>query len=164
MNYNVIIDKINLPQFLDAFREFVQILYIKKLNVFIDGQYHNIDKAYFNGHSKLILAPNGFIYPEFDFLEYKTDYARIGKWDNSEPKIWDSEGDDDKIRKDCLECPSRASCGLKYLYFLFDVKPEGSCVQFYQIIDFVTLHLTQLKTHKNLLELVGISENFEIKK
>jgi len=50
------------------------------------------------------------------------------------------------------------------LYFLFDEKPKGSCVQFYKIIDFVTLHLTQLKTKKNLLEWVGIDETFEIKK
>jgi MoaA/NifB/PqqE/SkfB family radical SAM enzyme len=160
--FDVIIDNINLPQFLDAFMEFVQILYVKKLNVFIDGQYHNIDKAYFNGHSKLILAPNGYIYPEFDFLEYKVEDAKIGNWKSS--TLYDDKGDEGQIPKSCLECTSRPSCGLKYLYFLFDEEPKGSCVQFYKIIDFVTLHLTQLKTKKNLLEWVGIDENFKIKK
>jgi len=52
--FETVIDKVNLEQFLDAFIQFIQILYIKKITVFIDGCYTGIDKAYFSEHNKLI--------------------------------------------------------------------------------------------------------------
>ncbi len=158
--FNVIIDQVNLPQFLDAFIQFIQILYIKKLTVFIDGCYVDIDKAYFSEHSKLILSPDGYIYPEFDFLEYKTENARIGDWKNKQ--VWKNQGDVGRVHDSCMSCEKRPSCGLKYLYHLFDILPKGSCKEFYTYMDYAIMHNAKLNEKKSILHWVGIKEDFKI--
>jgi MoaA/NifB/PqqE/SkfB family radical SAM enzyme len=159
--FEVIIDRVNLPQFLEAFLQFIQILYIKKLTVFIDGCYTEVDKAYFSEHNKLILSPDGFIYPEFDFLEYKIENARIGDWKNKQ--VWKNQGDYGRINDACLSCSKRPSCGLKYLYHLFDKEPQGSCREFYTYMDYAIMHNAKLNEKKSVLEWVGIKQDFEIK-
>ena len=158
--FDVILDRVNLSQFLEAFLQFLQILYIKKLTVFIDGCYTDVDKAYFAEHNKLILSPDGFIYPEFDFLEYKTENARIGNWKLKQ--IWRNQGDGGRIHDSCMTCEKRASCGLKYLYKLFDVQPNGSCKEFYTYMDYAIMHNAKLNQKKTVLEWVGIKSDFEI--
>jgi radical SAM protein with 4Fe4S-binding SPASM domain len=158
--FEVIIDRINLPQFLDAFLQFIQILYVKKLTVFIDGCYVDVDKAYFAEHNKLILSPDGYIYPEFDFLEYKTENARIGDWKNKQ--VWKNQGDEGRIYDSCLSCEKRPSCGLKYLYHLFDVSPGTKCKEFYTYMDYVIMHNAKLNQKKTVLEWIGIKSDFEI--
>lgn len=158
--FDVIIDKINLPQFLDAFLQLIQILYIKKLIVHIDGCYTNVDKAYFSEHNKLILSPDGYIYPEFDFLEYKTENARIGDWKNKQ--VWKNQGDYGRIYDSCLTCEKRPSCGLKYLYHLFEREPGPNCKEFYTYMDYAIMHNAKLHEKKNLLHWIGIKEDFEI--
>jgi radical SAM protein with 4Fe4S-binding SPASM domain len=159
--FTVIIDNIDLKQFLDAFLQFMQILYIKKINLYIDGCYSMLDKAYFANHNKLILSPDGFIYPEFDFLEYKVESMRTGDWKNKQ--IWRQQGDQGRISEKCLSCNKRPSCGLKYLYHLFDVEPQGKCVEFYTYLDYAIMHLSKLKDRPNVLAWVGIDENFIFK-
>jgi MoaA/NifB/PqqE/SkfB family radical SAM enzyme len=159
--FDVIIDEIDLPQFLEAFIQFIQILYIKKINVFIDGCYESIDKSYFSGHSKLILSPDGFIYPEFDFLEYKVESSRIGNWKNKQ--IWKDTGDSKKVYEICETCEKKPSCGLKYLYHLFEKNPKGNCKKFYTYMDYVIFHNHKIKEKKNLVHWIGITEDFEIK-
>ena len=158
--FDVIIDRVNLPQFLEAFLQFIQILYVKKIKVWIDGCYVDIDKAYFAEHNKLILSPDGFIYPEFDFLEYKTVNARIGNWKNKQ--IWRNQGDAGRIHDSCLSCSKRPSCGLKYLYKLFDVQPGGKCKEFYTYMDYVIFHNAKLNQKKTILDWVGIQEDFSV--
>jgi organic radical activating enzyme len=160
--FDVIIDHVNLPQFLDAFIQFLQILYIKRLTVFIDGCYTEIDKAYFAEHNKLILSPDGYIYPEFEFLEYKTHNARIGNWKTKE--VWRNLGEGGRIPDTCHGCEKQASCGLKYLYKLFDEQPKGSCKQFYTYMDYAIFHNAKLHQKKSLLEWVGIDEQFHTNK
>lgn len=161
--FDVLIDRVNLEQYFDALMQFIQILYVKKINVFIDGNYTEIDKNYFGDHSKLILAPDGYLYPEFDFLEYKLHEMRIGLWDTEHPQVWKQIGNKAKILDSCVGCPSEPSCGLKYLYKLFNETPKGACVNFYKYTDFIIRHNNQLKTKKHLLEWVGIDDTFEVK-
>jgi organic radical activating enzyme len=160
--FTVIIDDIDLYQFFEAFLQFLQILYIKKINIFIDGNYQFIDKAYFSDHSKLILGPDGFMYPEFEWLEYKVNAARTGQWDTTVPVVWKNVGDDDKIFDTCRSCSSRPSCGLKYLYKMFDEQPKGNCKTFYEIIDFSIKHISKLKEKNNLVDWVGLDESLRI--
>ena len=160
--FDVIIDRINIPQFMDAFIQFIQILYIKKLNVFVDGCYTKIDKAYFSEHHKLILGPDGYMYPEFEFLEYKIDAGRIGNWKTRQ--VWKNLGDKSRIRDGCLDCHKLHSCGLKYMYHLFDKEPEGHCKEFYTVMDYIMMHLDKLHEKKSFLEWVGINPDFEIEK
>lgn len=158
--FDVIIDRVNLPQFMDAFIQFIQILYIKRINVFVDGCYTKIDKAYFSEHHKIILGPDGHMYPEFEFLEYKIDSGRIGNWKTKQ--LWKNLGNETRVKDKCLSCPKHNSCGLKYLYQLFDEEPEGSCVQFYTVMDFVIMHLDKLHEKNTFLDWVGINTDFEI--
>lgn len=158
--FDVIIDRVNIPQFMDAFLQFIQILYIKRLNVFVDGCYTKIDKAYFSEHHKIILGPDGYMYPEFEFLEYKIDAGRIGNWKTRQ--VWKNLGNKTRIRDDCLRCHKEKSCGLKYMYHLFDREPQGSCKEFYTVMDYIMMHLDKLHQKKSILEWVGINPDFEI--
>lgn len=158
--FDVIIDRVNIPQFMDAFLQFIQILYIKRLNVFVDGCYTKIDKAYFSEHHKIILGPDGYMYPEFEFLEYKIDAGRIGNWKTRQ--VWKNLGNKTRIRDDCLNCHKEKSCGLKYMYHLFDREPEGACKEFYTVMDYIMMHLDKLHQKKSILEWVGINPDFEI--
>ena len=157
--FDVIIDRLDLKQFLGGFIEFIQILYIKKLTVFIDGNYDRIDKAYFGEHQKAVLSPDGYLYPEFDFLEYKVEDSRIGNWRTKE--LWQNKGDEGRIPDSCLGCEKRPSCGLKYLYHLFDETPKGSCKEFYTYVDYAIMHNAKLQEQKTLLHHIGIA-NVEI--
>ena len=159
--FTVLIDDIDLEQFLGAFIDFLQILYIKKLTVFIDGNYTMIDKAYFGEHQKIILSPDGYMYPEFDFLEYQMHQFRIGNWKKKE--VWEPVGDGDKILPQCHECPMKAACGLKYLYKMFDQEPKGNCKKFYKYMNFATFHLMKMKEKKSMVEWIGIKNDFEVK-
>lgn len=157
--FDVIIDDINLPQFLDSFMQFIQILYIKKIKVFIDGCYSTIDKAYFSEHTKLVLSPDGYIYPEFDFLEYKLENMRVGDWRLKQ--IWKNLGDADKILNSCLDCDKLSSCGLKYLYPIFGKSPKA-CKEFYTYLDLLIMHNAKMHDKKSMLHWVGIKEDFAV--
>ena len=159
--FTVIIDNLDLKQFLDAFIQFLQILYIKKINLYIDGCYNSLDKAYFSDHNKMILSPDGYIYPEFDFLEYKVTHMRIGNWKNKE--LYRKMGDIGRIPNSCISCEKISSCGLKYLYHLFETEPIGKCKEFYTYLDYAMMHLSKLKEKPNILSWVGIDENFIFK-
>lgn len=160
--FDVILDRVNLPQFLESFMQFIQILYIKKIYIFLDGCYSSIDKAYFEEHSKLILSPDGYIYPEFDFLEYKLENMRIGNWKSKQ--IWKKLGDSGRILDSCFNCEKLSSCGLKYLYHTFDKIPKGSCKEFYTYLDYLIFHNDKLHEKQSILHWVGLKENFAVNK
>lgn len=161
-NFEVIIDRIDLNQFFVAFTEFLQILYIKKLKVYLDGNYEHIDKNYFgNHHYKMILSPDGYIYPEFEFLEYKKEYARIGKW-RGDVEYY-SMDESLVVLTSCMSCEEKSLCGLRYLHKMFDTTPSGNCKKFYMIIEFLTRHLNVLNSKKNIIDHIGINKDFEIK-
>ena len=158
--FEVIIDRVDLKQFLGAFLQFLQILYVKKIKVNIDGCYKEVAKAYFANHNKYILSPDGHIYPEFDFLEYKIENARIGNWKTR--TFWRAKGDQGRVQDSCMNCAKRPSCGLKYLYHLFNEQPGTACKEFYTYMDYAIMHVSKLKERDTLLEWVGIDENFRI--
>lgn len=76
--FMVIVDSIDLNAFFLAFVKFIEILYVLGIYIVIDGHSSIIDKHYFSNHKQLILSPDGLIYPEYDFLEYKMVEAAIG--------------------------------------------------------------------------------------
>jgi hypothetical protein len=61
-----------------------------------------------------------------------------------------------------LTCEKRPSCGLKYLYKLFDAQPNGSCKEFYTYMDYAIMHNAKLNQKKTVLDWVGIKSDFEI--
>jgi MoaA/NifB/PqqE/SkfB family radical SAM enzyme len=157
--FDVLIDRIDLPQFFDAFIKFIQMLYVVGLDVVVDGHGQSFDKHYFDDHKQLVLSPDGYLYPEFDFLEYKRLETTVGHW-RSPVSISRSktESEEDAMLKPvCRTCPSRAECGLKYLHGMFDTEPKSDkCVQFYQMMMVAIQHAQKLKQKPNLLHWVGI--------
>lgn len=152
--YKVVLDDINMDWFSINFMRFIQSLYVNGINVYIDGNYDGIDKHYLNNHGKLILSPDGYIYPEFDFLEYKRPEFRIGKWKNN-PELIRVQQEDDKLLSGCVSCEMKKNCGLKYLNKLFNQAPSGQCRKFYRIIELMVLHLYKLKRKPSLLHWIG---------
>jgi MoaA/NifB/PqqE/SkfB family radical SAM enzyme len=157
--FKVLIDDINLDRFSVNFMQFIQALYVHGVNVYIDGNYDKVDKAYLNNHGKLILSPDGFIYPEFDFLEYKRHEFRIGKWKDN-VALYRSSDEAQYLLERCQTCEQKSNCGLKYLYKMFDAEPKGACVDFYATIDLMVKHLHKLKQKPSLLHWIGYSDKY----
>lgn len=152
--FEVYVDDINLKQFFDAFTRFINTLYNYNIMVFIDGNYGKVDKNYLGDHYKIILSPDGAIYPEYDFCEYKTEHFQIGRWsDGISPKYIPSFNKPpySDYREKCQSCSSKESCGLKYLYSMFDREPAMQCEQFYKIIDLMVVYVAKLNSKPNFL-------------
>lgn len=155
--FKVLIDDVDLKWFSVDLMRFVQTMYVQGINVNIDGNYEKIDKNYLNNHGKLILSPDGYIYPEFDYLEYKREEFRVGQWRYGQ-KLYRTGDETPFILDKCKTCDIKAACGLKYLYKLFDEQPQGNCVQFYKTINLMVNHLGKLKQHPTLMHSIGIKD------
>jgi sulfatase maturation enzyme AslB (radical SAM superfamily) len=159
-------DEINIPQFFDAFTKFINTLYNYNVNVVVDGAYNKIDKNYLGKHYKIILGPDGFIYPEYDFCEYKRKEFRVGQWYNNsvisvsqlsgyQPVIEPPANEDLHIQDKCKECSSRHNCGIKYLYKMFDEQPRDKCALFYKVIEATVDYTVKIKAKKGFYNWIG---------
>jgi len=151
-----------LQQFFTAFLQFVQLLYVSGINLFIDGHTTKIDKQYFENHKQLVLAPNGMIVPEYQFIEYDDYDFAIGRWKPYVEVIRDQmpKKAADKIRKPCHGCQARELCGLQYHYAIFDMDPPtpNRCREFYLLNKIAIKHLYKLKEKPTLLQHLGIQQ------
>jgi radical SAM protein with 4Fe4S-binding SPASM domain len=146
------VEQMDLNRFVANFLPFLQTLYVHGLNVSIDGIYEGkIDKHILDNHGKFILSPDGYIYPEFDFLEYQRPEYRIGQWNSEIPTLSRTKDEDSLLLRHCRTCPSKPLCGLKYMYAMFSVEPGKKCEEFYKIIDITQKHLYNLKSQPSLL-------------
>lgn len=155
-NFKVFIDDLDLPHFFNAFLRFIHVLYTYGVNVDVDGQGTGIDKHYFNQHKQIILSPDGLIYPEYDFLEYKWTHTSIGSWKS--PIVLNRiKNDDDMLLPECVTCPSRQNCGIKYLFKGFNEPLKTlKCKQFYEMLSTIILHAQKLKHKKTFFHWIGI--------
>jgi MoaA/NifB/PqqE/SkfB family radical SAM enzyme len=101
------------------------------VNIYIDGavqaleenkKYFNKDSAYLN-----IVSPNGYVYSEFDFLDYEENYFAIDSWKDNipEPKS------DFVMNSGCIGCEQYDVCGLKFLVSTFGKETPKNCKLFY---------------------------------
>ena len=149
------VEEMNLKRFIATFLPFLHTLYVHGIEVIIDGILEGkIDKHLLDNHGKFLLSPDGFIYPEYDFLEYKRSEYRIGEWNLETPIIDRTKDEDQLLLKKCKECPSKPLCGLKYFYAMFSLEPGKQCAEFYQIINISAKHLHKLKSKPSLLNWV----------
>lgn len=156
--FDVIVDDIDLRQFFDAFLKFIQILYVMGLDVIVDGHGIGFDKHYFSDHKQLVLSPDGLMYPEYDFLEYKRTEAAVGRWRTpvSVDRVKTPEEEDKMLRPKCQTCPARDMCGLKYLHGMFETDPQtDNCATFYQMMMVVIQHAQKLKQQPSLMHWIG---------
>lgn len=155
-------EAIDLDRFFLAFLQFVQLLYVSGINLFIDGHTSKIDKNYFDNHKQMVLAPNGMIVPEYQFIEYDDYDFAIGRW---KPYVEISRDQmpaaaEKKIRKECQNCPSTNLCGLRYHYAMFDMDPPTPerCKKFYALNVLAIQHLYKLKEQPTLLHHLGVKQ------
>jgi radical SAM protein with 4Fe4S-binding SPASM domain len=159
-------NEIDIPQFFDAFLKFINTLYNYNINVVIDGAYSKIDKDYLGKHYKMILSPDGYIYSEYDFCEYKREEFRVGQWYDSsvikidklsgyQPLIYPLASEEELIQEKCKSCSSRRNCGIKYLYKMFDEQPRDKCVLFYKVIEATVEYTGKLKAKKSFYHWLG---------
>lgn len=158
--FRVILDDVNLNAFFGAFIRFVEILYVMNIHVVIDGHSSDVDKHYFHNHKQLVLSPDGLIYPEYDFLEYKMIAASVGRWRETDQHVIniqrvDSKQEDTLVPHTCTTCSIRNECGLKFLYHEFNQPPSGACKTFYEMLAVIIRHTKKLQQHPTLLHSIG---------
>ncbi len=159
--FRVIVDEIDLKAFFNAFTKFIEMLYVMGMTVLIDGQEHDFDKHYFENHKQIILSPDGYIYPEYDFLEYKMYDTVVGTWKKQTIipiKLVRDNPDQETplIPLICVDCESRDQCGLKFLYKEFEKTPQGNCRTFYQMLNIAIKHSQKLRQKPTLMHWIGI--------
>lgn len=137
--------QIDLNEFDDGFRWFIDQLETRGFKVIIDGNENTIDKNYMGKHYKIILSPDGNIYTEYDFCEYKRTESSIGKWYdatriNFKPIFYiNQKNEDELIPHQCVACEQRDHCGIKFLYKIFNVIPSAPyCNDFYKTLNQIT--------------------------
>lgn len=155
-------ESIDLKRFFLKFMQFMQLLYVSGINLYIDGHTEKIDKNYFDNHKQLVLAPNGLIVPEYQFIEYGDYDFTIGRYKpyveitrNKMP-----EKAEKKIRKACKDCSMTDICGLRYHYAMFDIDPPTPerCKEFYSLNVVSIKHLYKLKEQPTLLHHLGVQQ------
>lgn len=158
-SFGMVLDSMTKSEMSDFFARyiiFIQTLVINNVNVFLDGIVDLSDITYRNYKklSELIISPDGYLYPEYDFLDYKVESARVGEWLD---KFEIYEYKDLEYRDDCKQCPNVGICGLKYLKHMYNVPstPEDNCVLFYSLLKMTFLHIKKLQ-EAPLLQQIGL--------
>ena len=126
------------------------------IGVVVDGQAEGVDKHYFDNHKQIVLSPDGFIYPEYDFLEYRMEETRIGTWRDEVRLSRISDFDKDFLLPECRSCEAVETCGLKYWYKKFAQEPKGNCRTFYRATLLAILHAQKLKQKPNFMKWIGV--------
>lgn len=149
-------ESVDLQKVFSKFIQFFQILHVSGINLAIDGHTLEVEKNYYENHKQIVLGPDGLIYPEYQFIEYKSPKFNIGSWESMNLKR--KSNVDSLLRTECVSCGQKDLCGLKFYYAMFDMDPANSvkCKSFYGFIDLSVRHLAKLKKQKNLLAAIGI--------
>lgn len=131
------------PSVLPNFVPLVNALYNYNTKVIVDGCYESINKDYLGAHNKVILSPDGKMYTEYDFLEYRMEHYSVGTW---YPEFTLAPSKPETVWEQCTKCPEKNSCGIKHLYKEFDVKPNApACMAYYHDCTKLIEHTTALR-------------------
>jgi radical SAM protein with 4Fe4S-binding SPASM domain len=150
---------IDLKKLFLGFIQFVQLLYVSGINLALDGHSKGIDKQYYSNHKQFVISPDGLIYPEYQFIEYKHPEFAIGQWRHPVQLNRTEFGKEaaESMRPECKVCPMSVVCGLRYYYAMFSIDPPAPqrCREFYSLLNLSLAHLFKLKKHRSLLESIG---------
>ncbi len=127
----------------------IEMSYIYNFNLLIDGKDSVVETNYFNNHEQIILCGNGYLYPEYDFLDYDIQNARIGKWKNN-IEFYEKTGELE-INDICKSCHLSKYCGLKYVYYFSKQHPNTDvCITVYSVIVNLLYYMNKLKEKDKL--------------
>jgi radical SAM protein with 4Fe4S-binding SPASM domain len=111
-------------------------------------------KKYCNNHWQIIIAPDGYLYPEFAFIEHKVESFRIGQWRDSVflSRSFDADA---LIQPECVKCDMNYFCGYKYTIAAFKTKvPENKiCKRYYELLSYTYNHYQEMYKCNSLFEL-----------
>jgi hypothetical protein len=88
------------------------------------------------------------------FCEYKTTEFQIGRWtDGLSPNYIPTFNRKDytNFKDKCKTCVSKDTCGLKYLFAIFNRDPAMQCETFYKIVDTMVNYVAKLNSKPNFL-------------
>lgn len=159
-------EEVDMYNFSEELIRLITTLYNYNISVIIDGNYDKIDKNYLGKHYKIILSPDGYIYPEYDFCEYKVKETILGSWKGLIPVFneHDKSRENQLILDSCNSCEVKEECGIKYLYKLFDKQPTGKCKTFYKVINNVVKYNNDLKKKPTVWQWVNDMKNTGLSK
>jgi MoaA/NifB/PqqE/SkfB family radical SAM enzyme len=107
------------------FYKFIEAINNLNIHLIIDGNNYLPTKNYFDNYKQIVLAPNGFIYPDYEFYEFDSvdNKYSIGNW--LEKNIATSKPENEELFKDpiCEVCPNSDFCSIKYIKVLHNLKP-----------------------------------------
>ena len=144
-----------IASFFQKYLVFLQTLVINNIPFHLDGvdDFKVHDYNEYDNPSELIVSPDGYLYSEFDFLDYRQTEVRSGKWRNGLELYNDVQY---KLLDYCKTCSTRDMCGLKYARSAFDLPITLKHCEYFLTLQRMTfMHLNKLK-NKSLLELVII--------
>ena len=153
--FKTLVDEVPLPLVFQKLTQLLQLLWVYGINTVLDGMEGKIAKSYFKDHKQLILGPDGYLYPEYDFIEYAVTDARIGKW-RGETVLNRDTSDDHLIDSKCHSCSARHECGIKYLFKMFSQTPDDSCLKVNQMYMLANRHNLNLRESPSLMDTVGV--------
>jgi radical SAM protein with 4Fe4S-binding SPASM domain len=140
------------------FGNFIKLLYalhLQNVGISLDS-IKSLDqhKKYCDNHWQIIVAPDGYLYPEFAFIEHKVEKFRIGQWRDS---IFVQRHKDINsiLPSECDGCTIKDFCGYKYTVAAFNTKvPENKiCKKYYELLSFTYNHYQEMLKCNNLFEL-----------
>lgn len=151
-NYSqVVLKKEELALLAMNLLKIIELSYIYGFNLLIDGKNNAEEKSYFSDHEQIVLSGDGYIYPEYDFLDYKIEEARIGKW--KDDILFYTGTKELNINETCKTCNLTNYCGLKYVYYFNKEAPDKNiCTNIYNIITNLQFYMAKLKQKNKLCE------------
>ena len=156
--YKILLDDMSeeyITAFFFKFIRFLQTLVLYNIEFHLDGVDDFTEDSFkdYSDPVELIVSPDGYMYSEFDFLDYRQEHLRFGKWRDGVEIYKDVPF---KMMDECKECTAKNICGLKYARQEFDLGFKTfNCRTFLTLQQMTFKHITKLR-ERSLLEHVGI--------
>jgi len=156
--YKILLDDMTEEYITDYFFRFIrflQTLVLYNIEFHLDGVDDFTEDSFkdYSDPVELIVSPDGYLYSEFDFLDYRQEHLRFGKWRDGVEIYEDVPF---KMMLECQACDAKNICGLKYARQEFDLGFKTmNCKTFLNLQQMTFKHITKLKS-RSLLEHVGI--------
>lgn len=137
--------------------QFMEYLYVMGVNCNLMGYSKDYNRHYFDFTKQIVLAPDGYLYPDYGFVENITVPSRLGTWRSNQIHVKNLLAEEQTSDKVCLVCSRRGKCGMQHvlevnkrLYNIDPPKDRTKCIQFSTYMEVIMNHIDTLKSKKTL--------------
>lgn len=115
--YNYIYTKGVIPMkvYLARFQKLLEYLYVMNIYSTVMGYEDDYNRHYFDYTKQLVIAPDGYVYPDYAFVENMSEYSRLGAWRNNMISIKTLPTSEIASDPYCLTCSRNDKCGRQYV-------------------------------------------------